>query len=104
MKAENNGPIVKTRSGRFQVSIWRHDRGVPARSDFVAEREVTMHRACVQFSRWNRLSREWENQNIWCGVDDLRSLVKALEGLNDAPTFGPEGEPCEPVLAANGSN
>jgi hypothetical protein len=82
---ENKGPVFKTRSGRFQVSIWRQDRVVPGRSDWGAERDVIMYRACIQHSKWNPMTREWENQNIWCSVDDLRSLVNALDELNGAP-------------------
>lgn len=91
--SENKGPIIKTKSGHFQVSIWSQGKVVPARSDFSAEREVTAQRACVQHSNWNRITREWENQNIWCSVDELRSLVKALDELNEVPGLDPPRDP-----------
>jgi hypothetical protein len=85
MTEESNKPIFNARAGRFQVSIWKYDRVIPARDDCGAEREVATQRACVQYSTRNPLTREWKNQNIWCTVDELRSLVQALDQLNNAP-------------------
>ncbi len=77
------GPVFRTRSGRFQVSIWRRLETIPAEHDFDAERQRVITRVCVQHSKWNRISGGWNNQDIWCGVCELRDLVQALDKLND---------------------
>jgi hypothetical protein len=90
MESEKKGPEMRTRSGRFQVTIWKRDRTIPPRSAFGAERQVVAVRACVQYSRWNRITREWENQSIWCGVHELRDLVQALDALNETGVLDKE--------------
>ena len=83
MESEKKGPEMKARSGRFQVTIWKHDKTISPRSAFGAERQLVVVRACVQHSRWNRITREWENQSVWCSVLELRDLVQALDALNE---------------------
>jgi|GEM_PF-4207627 len=88
-KLENvngKGPVLKAKSVRFEVSIWHWKRIVPAPEtvrDFFAEREVDVRRACIRYSRWNRMTREWQETRIWCDIDDLRSLADALGQLNE---------------------
>lgn len=84
MDSDKKGPVMKTGSGHFQVSIWKRNRVVAAKHDFEAERELVVVRACVQYSRWNKVRREWQNQSIWFSVDELRDLAQALDKLNQA--------------------
>ncbi len=93
MKRTNYGFSVARRlrdHNSFQVSIWHWEKVVGARGgsrDFSAEREIGVHRASIRYSEWNKNSQTWQEQSIWCGIDDLRSLVQALDRLN-APTEG----------------
>ena len=51
MEQKKNGPITKQRVGRFQVSIWKREKVVPADADkFSPERKYEIIRACVQYS------------------------------------------------------
>ena len=80
------GPTRKAKSGRFEVSIWHWKRIIPQREevrDYFPERQADVYRACVRHSRWSRATREWQESRIWCDVDDLRSLVQAVDELND---------------------
>lgn len=81
MESENKGPLNRSKIGRFQVSLWKRDKFVPPRHGYDTGCTVTVRSACVQYSRWNRISRSWENQSIWCDWDELRDLVQALEGI-----------------------
>ena len=78
---EKQGPESKTRAGRFQVSLWRTKRRLAAKNDFEPEREVVSERACIQYSRLNRQTMGWDNQQVWCNVDELRDLSQALDKL-----------------------
>ena len=79
------GPATRTKSGKFEVSIW-HWRKIVSPSDDVkavfSEREIEVSRACIRFSQWNWDKGGWEAKTIWCSTDDLRSLVQALDSLN----------------------
>ena len=83
MEGKKRGPISKKQIGRFQVSTWRRRKVVPAKSDFEAEREYDVVRACVQYSRCNRLTGDWNRQHIWCNPDELRDLAGVLDSLGD---------------------
>ena len=76
---DKNRPIKKTPVGRFQISLWRNKRIIPATHDFDAEREFISERICIQYSRLNRLSQSWENQQVWCNPDELRDLSQAID-------------------------
>ena len=86
MESENKGPISKNRIGRFQVSLWMRNRTIAARHEYDVERTFVSRRACVQYSRWNKITRGWENQSIWCSWDELRDLIQALEALQPVPS------------------
>ena len=81
--AEINKPIMSKRMGRFQVSTWAFKRLRKARHEFDCEREYEVVRACVQYSRYNRRTGEFERQRIWCDPMELRSLAAVLEGGDD---------------------
>ena len=78
---EKNGPERKSQIGRFQVSLWKTRRVLAARNDFEAERELVTRRACIQYSRLNHLKQAWENQQVWCNLEELRDLSRALDGI-----------------------
>ena len=80
---DKNGPVAKTHVGRFQVSIWKKKSIVKARNSFDFDREVERVRACIQYGRFNRVTKEWDNQSIWCNPDELRDLANVLDQLND---------------------
>lgn len=85
MNVQGKGPVTKGKSGRFEVSIWHWKKTISqpdATRDLFAEREVDIERACIRYSRWNRGTRAWDENLIWCDIDDLRSLTQALDGLN----------------------
>jgi len=82
MKEEKNKPISKSKAGRFQISIWKRHKTVPASEDtFCPEREYDIVRACIQYSRFNKLKQEYERQQIWCNPDELRNLCQAMDEL-----------------------
>ena len=85
MESDNRGPMSKSKTGRFQVSLWKRNRVFAARHEYDTERTFVSRRACVQYSRWNRYTRSWENQSIWCGWEELRDLVQALESIDPIP-------------------
>ena len=85
VNVQGKGPVTKTRSGRFDISIWHWKKTVSQPDevkDLFAEREVDIERASIRYSRWNRTTRTWDESIIWCNIDDLRSLVQALDDLN----------------------
>ncbi len=80
-----NGPMIKARSGRFQVGIWHWQKVMSAKGDmrdFMAERRQDVYRASIRYSKWNKEYKTWQDQTIWCDIDDLRSLVQVLDELN----------------------
>ena len=81
MKEEKKGPVSKKQVGRFQVSIWKRRKVVPARDDCGAEREVEIIRACVQYSTYSYSTRSYQRQHIWCNPEELRNLAEALDEL-----------------------
>jgi len=84
INVQGKGPVTQTRSGRFEVSIWHWKKVVPAKEavrDFFPEREFDVHRACVQHSWLNRSTQTWEEDRIWCSIEDLRNLAEALDDI-----------------------
>lgn len=91
VNVRGKGPIRKSKSGKFEVSIWHWKKVIPPREEYrnlFAEREIDIHRACIRHSRWNRNAQEWKESTIWCSIDDLRSLVQALDQLEQDSTGG----------------
>ncbi len=85
VNVQGKGPIAKAKAGKFQVSIWHWKKIIPPpdeMKDLFAEREFDIYRACIRFSQWNRVTRSWNEQSIWCSIDDLRSLVQTIDELN----------------------
>ena len=90
-----NRPIMSRRLGKFQISSWSFKRLRAARDDFDAEREYEVIRACVQYSRYNRHTGEFERQQIWCDPHELRDLAALLDGLSEEE--GPAAPPAAAV-------
>ena len=85
INTQEKGPIMKSKIGRFEISIWKwvkHIQQPEAQKDLFAERQVEVERASVSYSKWNRVTSTWERQVVWCSIDELRDLVNALDGLN----------------------
>lgn len=82
MEATTQGPIAKQRVGRFQISIFKREKLVPARDDYDVERRFDIVRACVQYSRFNKRSGAYDRQQIWCDPHELRNLVQVLDEMN----------------------
>ena len=90
VNTKEKGPIVKTKVGRFEVSVWKWNKVVPqpeACRDMFAERIVEVERACVRYNKWIQGTQTWDQHGIWCSIDELRDLVNALDSLNfrDSP-------------------
>ncbi len=85
VNVQGKGPVTKAKCGRFEVSIWHWTKTIAPpekKRDFVPEREVDIHRACIRHSRFNLRTQAWEESTIWCDLDALRDLVQAIDGLN----------------------
>jgi len=81
-----NKPLKKVRAGRFQISIWRFQKLLSnGNKDSIAyiEQWIDVERACIQYSTYNKATGQWENQSIWCPVDDLRNLAEVVDQLNE---------------------
>ena len=76
MSNEKNQPFKKVKNGKISVSIWRRI----AKKDGI---EVEIERACVQKSVLQQDTGEWQNQQIWLNVEELRDLSIALVKLNE---------------------
>ena len=72
------GPLEKIRVGKFQISIWKKSTLFRPIKDPDRLAEKDMLRVCIQYSKYNKASDTWVNQCIWCEVDDLFTLGKAL--------------------------
>ena len=89
-------PRKKVRAGRFQISTWVFRRLFSSGDkDATAylERWIDVERACIQFSTFNKATGQWENQAIWCSIDDLRSLAEVVDRLNGEDEEGDSSSP-----------
>ena len=85
-------PLKKVRAGRFQISIWTFRKLLSnggKDSIIYLEQWVNVERACIQYSTFNKATGQWENQAIWCSLDDLRSLAEVVEQLNGEEESSP---------------
>ena len=82
MEEQTKGPLFKSRSGKFQATIWKRRKVIPANdARYQPEREIEIVRACIQYSRYNWQRREYDRQLIWCDPHELRDLANALDLL-----------------------
>jgi hypothetical protein len=85
-KSEKSRPHCKRRVGRFQISTWRIpyllSNGNPNSTIYI-EKQIDVDRVCIQYSRFNKATHRWVNQQIWCSPEDLRDLAEAVDRLNE---------------------
>ena len=80
----HTGPFSRARAGRFEVSLWQWTKIITARQDqrdIKPDREYIVMRARVRFSRYNHYTQTWDEQVIWCNIEELEGLKQALEQL-----------------------
>lgn len=78
---ESKPPYRRSRSGRFQVSLFQFERLVGKGDDFRPEHIVEQVRVCIQYSYFKRSTNRWERDQIWCSPEELRDLGNAMSGL-----------------------
>lgn len=74
---EEKKPVKKVKCGRISISLWKK------KATSGDGRAYEQERACVQHSRKNYQTGEWQNQHIWLNIDELRDLTDALDQLNE---------------------
>jgi hypothetical protein len=79
---ESKGPYKKSKSGRFQVSLFKFDRILGRGNDFQPEQVVEQVRVSVQYSYFKNSTNRWERDQIWCSPEELRDLGIAISGLS----------------------
>ncbi|MCL4215944.1 MAG: hypothetical protein KJ052_02915 [Candidatus Hydrogenedentes bacterium] len=80
----HTGPYSRVRAGRFEVSLWQWIKVISApedQRDYKPDREYIVRRAKIRYSRYNRYSKTWDEQAIWCNINDLEDFKKAIEQL-----------------------
>lgn len=88
-------PRRKVRAGRFQISTWVFRQlftNGGKDSTVYLEQWVDIERACIQYSTFNKATGQWENQAIWCSIDDLRNLAQVVDQLNGGDDSPPSFE------------
>jgi len=92
LKDSGKTPLKKVRAGRFQISLWAFRKlfaNGGKDSTIYLEQWVDVERACIQYSAYNRATGHFENQAIWCSLDDLRNLAKVVDKLNGEDESSP---------------
>lgn len=87
-----NTIVHKSKSGRFSITFWKNDYEVYQDSQAERDAHFCMQeqiRVCIQFGRYNRLTKTWTNQQIWCNPDDLLHLREALDGGEEKSASSP---------------
>ena len=69
---EERQPVKKVRCGKMSISLWQRDGAAFGRQ-----------RACIQHSRRDNRTGEWQNQQIWLNADELRDVANALDQMNE---------------------
>lgn len=83
--SEKKMPEKKVKVGRISVSVWRNKRLMPGDKDSAGyvEKWVESERVCVQHSSYSRQKNEWNNQQIWMNIEELRDLSQALDEIGE---------------------
>ena len=99
-----NKLLMSKRVGKFQISTWKCERVVPSPpdKDYIPERVYNVVRGCVQHSRYNKQSGEFDRQQIWCDEHDLKELAVVLEELTGDGDEVEEGQTVLPQLVSPG--
>jgi len=74
-------PIKRSRSGRFQITVWERPRVVHAGSSSEETQKRPEFRASIQHSEFNHYSKIWLDRALWCDQEELVNLAKVLEEL-----------------------
>ena len=83
MSEEKKRPVKKVKCNKISVSLWKH------KATSKNGEEYERQRVCVQHSRKDNNTGEWNNQQIWLNVDELRDLTEAIDQLNEAGDKSP---------------
>ena len=78
---DKKGPYKKTKSGKFQISLFKFDKVLRKGNTIESELVVDNYRACIQHSRFSTKDHRWQRQQIWCSTEELRELANALDDL-----------------------
>ena len=83
--SEKKMPEKKVKVGKISVSFWRNKRLVPGdkNSAGYVENWVEKERVCIQHSHYSNQKKEWNNQQIWMNIDELRDLAQALDEIGE---------------------
>ena len=83
LKMELKVPLKKSRSGRFQISLFKDHRLVSPFRNCKDELSIARTRAFVQFFKYTESMQQVEWFSFWCSPEELRDLSNALDGLAD---------------------
>ena len=78
---DKKGPYKKSKSGKFQISLFKFDKLIKEGDTISCEIIVDNYRTCIQHSRFSIKYQSWQQQQIWCSPEELRDLANAIEGL-----------------------
>ena len=79
---EKKGPYKKSKSGRFQISLFKSEKLLRKGDTIRSEVIVDNIRVCIQYSQFRQDINRWERQQIWCTPDEIRDLANAIDGLH----------------------
>ena len=84
---EKKEPYKKSKSGRFQISLFKFERVLKERNEEKETKntEIILEnvRVCVQYSIFSKSYNRWQRQQIWCSPEELRDLCNAVSGLTE---------------------
>ena len=80
---QDKRPVRKAKAGRFEVSFWRWTKPASQQQEngFSVEQPVEINRACIRYSTWDWEKRVWNDRFIWCNVEELDYLVRAIDEI-----------------------
>ena len=81
--SEKKGPYKKSKSGRFQVSLFKFEKLIRKGDTIRSELIVDNFRVCIQYSTFSKKYNNWQRQQIWCSPEELRDLGNAISGLTE---------------------
>ncbi len=112
-------PYRKVRFGRFSLTFWKYNvllnNGKDKDDISYLERWVPVRKACLQYSKKDKCTKEWINQCIWMDDVEIRDLGKLLDESNqqiceeisrslDKENNDEEGDDSSPSFENNGGD
>ena len=76
-------PFKKSRSGRFQISLFKDNELISPFRESREEITAARTRAFVQFFKYTESLQPVEWFSFWCSPLELRDLVSAISGLEN---------------------